>query len=158
MAAARRAVPSRSQHAVVELLRAANRCKTLFTHEIEPHGITGQQYNVLRILRGAGPEGVAMLTIAARMVERTPGITRIIDRLERENLVVRERLGGDRRRVHARITPKGLDILERLDRPVELATRAAIAGLTSSEIASLIGLLERIAGPARRGRRGRKQN
>jgi len=83
------------------LLRAADKLRTFFETICVPFDITNQQYNVLRILRGAEPEGLPTLTIAERMIERTPGITRMIDRLEAKGLVVREIRPDDRRCVHA---------------------------------------------------------
>src|SRR5919202_6306910 len=80
--------PARSAYAT--LLSAADRVRASFETVCARFDITAQQYNVLRILRGAGPEGLPTLTIADRMIERTPGITRIVDRLESNGLVVRE--------------------------------------------------------------------
>jgi MarR family transcriptional regulator, organic hydroperoxide resistance regulator len=113
---------------------------------VETHGITGQQYNVLRILRGAEPDGLPTLTIARRMIERAPGITRMIDRLEAKGLVARERRGEDRRCVHCRITRTGLELLRALDAPVSTAERAAFDVLTDREMANLTALLERVRG------------
>ena len=85
---------------------------------IEPYGITPQQYNVLRILRGAGAEGLPTLSIGERMIEQTPGVTRLVDRLERKGLVERTPCAKDRRRVFCRMTAKGLELLKELDDPV----------------------------------------
>src|SRR5947199_10599404 len=84
-----------------------------------------QQYNVLRILRGVGPRGLPTLTIAERMIERTPGITRMIDRLEAKGLVARETRPDDRRYVHCRITEEGLKLLRLIDGSVEEHNAAA---------------------------------
>ena len=111
---------------------------------VEPHGITGQQYNVLRILRGAEPDGIPTLTIARRMIERAPGITRMIDRLEAKGLVARERRGEDRRCVHCRITRKGLELLSALDASVSAAEREAFGALSDREMLQLTALLERV--------------
>jgi DNA-binding MarR family transcriptional regulator len=100
---------------------------------LEPYGVTQQQYNVLRILRGARPDGLCTLTIADRMLERTPGITRLIDRLEGKRLVVRVRSAEDRRQVWCRITPDGLRLLARLDRPVAELDRDVVAGLSRAD-------------------------
>src|SRR5437867_4356503 len=86
-----RPFPSRRQEAAVALLRTADRLRHLLTRWLEPAGITAQQYNVLRILRGALPGPLPTLEIAERMIERTPGITRLLDRLEAKRLVGRER-------------------------------------------------------------------
>jgi len=111
---------------------------------IEPHGITPQQYNVLRILRGAGPDGLPTLSIGERMIEQTPGVTRLVDRLERKTLVARTPCPKDRRRVFCRITQKGLDLLKELDDPVNRWDAQAVAVLPPSELDSLINLLDRV--------------
>ena len=135
---------SREQQAVVGLLRTADAIKRSLAHVIEPHGITPQQYNVLRILRGAAPEGLPTLTIGERMVEQTPGVTRLIDRLERKGLVARIPCPKDRRRVFCQITPKGLDLLEELDEPVNRWDAQTVSILPPSEVDSLIKLLDRV--------------
>ncbi len=139
----RHAAPQ-AKEAFVALVRTADRVLAASATTFEPYGITGQQYNVLRILRGAEPEGLLTLTIAERMIERAPGITRMIDRLEAKGLVARERCGVDRRCVYCRITKQGLDLLARLDQPVEESTRAAFAALNRQELEQLIALLERV--------------
>ena len=144
MAKRARPVASEAEDAFVTLMRAADRVRTALAAVFEPHGITVQQYNVLRILRGAEPEGLPTLTIADRMIERAPGITRMIDRLEAKKLVARERRGGDRRCVHCRITKHGLALLARLDEPVDEGDRAAFAALNQRELAQLVALLEQV--------------
>src|ERR1051326_91268 len=86
------------------LLSTADRIRTLFETVCAPFDITGQQYNVLRILRGAEPNGLPTLTVADRVIEKTPGITRMIDRLESKGLATREIRPHDRRCVYCRIT------------------------------------------------------
>ena len=135
---------SREQQAVLGLLRTADAIKRSLAHVIEPHGITPQQYNVLRILRGAGPDGLPTLTIGERMVEQTPGVTRLIDRLERKGLVERTPCPKDRRRVFCQITPKGLGLLEELDEPVNRWDAQTVSILPASEVDSLIKLLDRV--------------
>ena len=137
---------SREQQAVVGLLRTAEVLKRSLAHVIEPHGITPQQYNVLRILRGAGPDGLPTLTIGERMVEQTPGVTRLIDRLERKGLVGRTPCPKDRRRVFCRITPKGLELLKELDEPVNHWNAQTVSILPTSDVDSLITLLDRVRG------------
>ena len=135
---------SREQQATLGLLRTADAVKRSLAQVIEPHGITPQQYNVLRILRGAGPAGLPTLTIGERMVEQTPGVTRLVDRLERKGLVARTPCPKDRRRVFCRITEKGLELLTELDEPVNRWDAQAVAALAPSDLASLIGLLDRV--------------
>jgi DNA-binding MarR family transcriptional regulator len=149
--ARRKPVPA--EVALVALFAAADCVRVFVADVVGPHGITGQQYNVLRILRGAEPDGLPTLTIAQRMIERAPGITRMIDRLETKDLVERERRGGDRRCVHVRITRAGLGLLDRLDAPIRRADRAAFAALDDRELARLAALLERVRASHARGPR-----
>ena len=135
---------SREQQATLGLLRTADAVKRSLAQVIEPHGITPQQYNVLRILRGAGPAGLPTLTIGERMVEQTPGVTRLVDRLERKGLVARTPCPKDRRRVFCRITEKGLELLTELDEPVNRWDAQAVSALAPADLASLIGLLDRV--------------
>jgi MarR family transcriptional regulator, organic hydroperoxide resistance regulator len=121
----RKPFPSAGQEAAVTLMRTADVVRRMVGSAIERHGITVQQYNVLRILRGAGWEGLPTLEIAQRMIEQTPGITRLIDRLQSKKLVERERGSNDRRCVYCRITPAGMALLSGLDDPVRAATDAA---------------------------------
>jgi DNA-binding MarR family transcriptional regulator len=135
---------SREQQATLGLLRTADAVKRSLAQVIEPHGITPQQYNVLRILRGAGPDGLPTLTIGERMIEQTPGVTRLIDRLERKGLVARTPCAKDRRRVFCRMTPKGLDLLKELDDPINRWDAQAVSVLPPSELDLLVDLLDRI--------------
>jgi DNA-binding MarR family transcriptional regulator len=135
---------SMGSRAIIALWGSADRVRARLDALVEPRGITVQQYNVLRILRGAEPEGLPTLTVAERMIERAPGITRMIDRLEAKRLVGRERRGGDRRCVHCKITRAGLDLLGALDEPVTAADRAAFDALTDRELSQLMALLERV--------------
>lgn len=135
---------SREQEACLGLLRTADAVRRSLAQVIEPHGITAQQYNVLRILRGAGAEGLPTLTIGERMIEQTPGVTRLVDRLERKGMVSRAPCAKDRRRVFCRITNKGLDLLKELDEPVNRWDVQAVSVLPPSELDSLINLLDRV--------------
>jgi MarR family transcriptional regulator, organic hydroperoxide resistance regulator len=134
-------MPPLSQDAAVSLMRAADFVRRSVTCVLEPHDITAQQYNVLRILRGAGAEGLPTLEIAQRMIEQTPGITRLIDRLELKKLVLRERCPTDRRQVFCRITKEGLSLLARLDDPVRGAEKLALSALSSNQLRQLVELL-----------------
>jgi DNA-binding MarR family transcriptional regulator len=135
---------SREQQATLGLLRTADAMKRSLAQVIDPHGITPQQYNVLRILRGAGPDGLPTLTIGERMIEHTPGVTRLVDRLERKGLVERAPCPKDRRRVFCRITSKGLELLTDLDEPVNKWDTQALSVLQPSDLDSLITLLDRV--------------
>jgi len=136
--------PSLQQEAVVNILRTTAYLRRLGSRVFNQHGITAQQYNVLRILRGAGPAGLPTLDIAERMIEETPGITRLLDRLEAKKLVRRERPSDDRRQVLCYITKAGLDLLGKLDLPIENQGNDALQVLNDSELAELIRLLERV--------------
>jgi len=135
--------PSPEGMAYTTLLRVADKMSGYFERLFSSFEITGQHYNVLRILRGAEPDGLPTLTIAERLIERAPGITRMIDRLEAKELVRRESCAEDRRCVYCRITEKGLSLLERLDEPVQKANRAVFRGLNEEELKRLTALLDK---------------
>jgi DNA-binding MarR family transcriptional regulator len=135
---------TRAKTVVLELLRSADRIQRRGAALLEPFGITSQQFNVLRILRGARPDGLCTLTIAQRMIEQAPGITRLIDRLERKGLVRRVRSEDDRRQVWCRITAAGERLLARLDAPVEAFDRALVQGLSPADQERLAALLARV--------------
>src|SRR3954453_24042993 len=111
----RRPFQSAAHEAVVGLMRTADLVRRQMTAQIEPHGITLQQFNVLRILRGAGEDGLPTLEVADRMIEQAPGVTRLFDRLEAKELVRRQRCPKDRRQHLCWITAKGLAVLYKLD-------------------------------------------
>jgi DNA-binding MarR family transcriptional regulator len=135
---------SRRQEGVLGLLRTTDLLRRTLSRVVDPVGITLQQYNVLRILRGAGSEGLPTLEIASRMVEESPGITRLMDRLEAKKLVKRERCPRDRRQVLCWITPPGLALLDRLDRPLAEADDTLLAGLRNDEVDTLVRLLDAV--------------
>ncbi|MBL8861184.1 MAG: MarR family transcriptional regulator [Planctomycetes bacterium] len=145
--AIRQATPFRSvgQEAVVALLLAAERVKWPYQDLLAAQGdLTLQQYNVLRILRGAGAAGLATLEIAERMLERAPGITRLLDRLEDKGLIARERSSADRRQVTVRITRAGRDLLGELDAPFDRLDDQVLSELSQAEMRTLTRLLERL--------------
>ena len=135
---------SRGQEAMVALLKTADDIRHYFAHRLAPDGITLQQYNVLRILRGAGSDGLPTLDIAERMVERHPGVTRLVDRLIGKGLVERRRGVEDRRQVFCSITPEGLALLTRLDGEFEAGDRLIRAVLPGDDLTSLIERLDRV--------------
>ena len=135
---------SAGQEASIGLLRTADELRRYFSTILEPSGITTQQYNVLRILRGAGPEGLPTLEIAARMIEQTPGITRLVDRLEAKGLVSRERCPEDRRQVTCRITRPGLTLLGKLDPVVDAADERITGAMSEPDLRRLIRALEEL--------------
>jgi DNA-binding MarR family transcriptional regulator len=135
-------VHSRQHDAAVSILRTANYLDRFCSPVFEQHGITSQQFNVLRILRGAGLEGLPTLDVAEKMIEQAPGITRLLDRLEKKKLVRRERPSDNRRQVLCYITKPGLDLLQELDTPFRSKVNQALHRLDESEIEELVRLLE----------------
>jgi DNA-binding MarR family transcriptional regulator len=135
---------TKSQEAFLGLLRTTDLLRRLGTRRLEPFGITMQQYNVLRILRGAGPEGLPTLEVAERMVEQAPGVTRLLDRLEAKQLVSRERCPTDRRQVTCRIHAKGLALLSRLDPVMDALDDALGATLSQADLRALVRLLDQV--------------
>ena len=111
---------------------------------IEPSGLSAEQYNVLRILRGSAPEGLPTLEIASRMIQQTPGITRLLDKLEAKRLVKRERCPKDRRQVLCWITPAALALLAGIDAPLGRSEEESFEGLKTAEVRQLIDLLGRV--------------
>ena len=107
-------------------------------------GITPAQYNVLRILRGSHPESLTCSDIGNRLIDRTPDVTRLLNRLQKRKLIRRERAEHDRRVVEVNITPPGLELLERMDPAVSEATKRLGGGLSPDEHKLLSELLDRL--------------
>lgn len=129
------------------LLRTADVVRRYIARVLEPYGITPQQFNVLRILRGAnaaGTAGTPTLTIAERMIEEAPGITRLLDRLELKGMVRRQRCPEDRRQVLCHATPEALDLLSRIDGAMNEADDGALGTLSDEDRAQLIHLLDAV--------------
>ena len=129
------------------LLRTADVVRRYIARVLEPYGITPQQFNVLRILRGAnaaGADGIPTLTIAERMIEEAPGITRLLDRLEAKGMVRRQRCPEDRRQVLCHATPQALDLLARIDGAMDEADDTALGQLSEEDKTQLIRLLDAI--------------
>jgi DNA-binding MarR family transcriptional regulator len=135
---------SRAQEVTVALLRTTDMVRRKLSKVVEAEGITLQQYNVLRILRGAKGEPLCALEIRDRLIEETPGVSRLIDRLVAKSLVRRDRSSDDRRMLECFITGKGLDLLARLDDRVNQADADALGGLNTQMIDTLSELLSRI--------------
>jgi DNA-binding MarR family transcriptional regulator len=132
---------SPSHEALVSILRTAAVVQRHISQVVEGSGVTIQQYNVLRILRGAGTTGLPTLAIRDRMIEEAAGITRLLDKLESAGHVIRERSTPDRRQVLCQITPAGLRLLAELDEPVDAANNLALGMLDDAEKNSLVELL-----------------
>jgi DNA-binding MarR family transcriptional regulator len=111
---------------------------------LRPFALSVTQYNILRILRGAGTAGVTCKDIAARMITRDPDITRLLDRLERRSLLTRNRAKEDRRFVTIRITEEGLSLLQELDSPIADKQIAIMRHIPRGELGELIELLEHV--------------
>jgi DNA-binding MarR family transcriptional regulator len=138
----RRPFESQEQEVILDLLRTNDRIQIRFARLFREHGLTLSQYNVLRILRGEG-EPLPCLEIAQRMVAVVPGITGLIDRLEAVGLVGRSRSCEDRRVIYVTITDKALDLLSRLDKPVDDLHKQLLGHLTHDELKELVRLLEK---------------
>ena len=104
--------------------------------------LTATQYNVLRILRGAGPEGLACHGIGERMLTHDPDITRLLDRMEKRGWISRERQKDDRRVVKTRITPQGLALLKPLDQPMRDLHKRQFRHMLPARLKALYRLLE----------------
>jgi DNA-binding MarR family transcriptional regulator len=140
----RRPFQSVAHEAVVALMRTADLVRRQMAALVEPHGITLQQYNVLRILRGGGDEGVPTLQISERMIEHAPGVTRLLDRLEAKGLIRRQRCERDRRQHLCWIEPKGLALLDHIDARTSGAHEDSLKGLRQKDRATFIRLLDAI--------------
>ena len=133
---------SLEQEALLNLLRTADVLMRRIIAVLKPYGLSHSQYNVLRILRGAGEDGLACREIGDRMITHDPDITRLLDRLEARGLVTRTRDQQDRRIVMARVTAEGLRLLAQLDGPIEEVDRRPLEHLGESRLRALIALLE----------------
>ena len=138
----RRPFSTPAEEGVVALVRTADLLRRALAGVVEPHGITLQQYNVLRILRGSGTGGLPTLEIAGRMIEHAPGVTRLLDRLQAKALVRRQRSAEDRRQIRCWITPAGLDLLAHLDDAMLEGARGFMSPLAAPDLATFIGLLD----------------
>jgi DNA-binding MarR family transcriptional regulator len=124
------------------------RTAAVLTHAVsealKARGITGTQYNVLRILRGAGSSGLCRNEVRDRLVSQVPDVTRLLDRMEAAGLVVRERDDDDRRFVTTRNTPAGLELLEQLDQPVDALHRELLGHVSEADLRQLVELLAKV--------------
>lgn len=127
--------------AFLALLRVASRFEQEMSDLLRPHGITPTQYNVLRILRGATPGGLACNAVLDRLLTRDPDITRLLDRLERLGYVTRARDEQDRRVVITQVTPAGLELLHALDEPVKALHASQLGSLGPERLGQLSELL-----------------
>ncbi len=128
------------ESAFLDLLRTTDMLSRRPAQALKTEDLSATQYNVLRILRGA-PEGLTCGEIGNRMITRDPDITRLLDRLDKRGLISRRRGAKDRRMVLTRITPEGLALLTRLDRPVQEAHRRQLGHLGRERLRALSELL-----------------
>jgi DNA-binding MarR family transcriptional regulator len=142
----RPARPSPQERVFLAVVRAAGTLTARAADLVKRFGLTPAQYNVLRILRGAGPGGLMCSQISERMITRDSDITRLLDRLERSGWVARERQDTDRRTVVTSITNEGLALLGELDEPLAAHHRETFAALTPAELETLRRLLDTVGG------------
>jgi DNA-binding MarR family transcriptional regulator len=138
----RRPFASREEEAYLNLVRTTDLLTREVAAVLKPHQLSEAQYNVLRILRGAGPDGYACSEVGHRLVTRDPDVTRLLDRLEARALIARAREHTDRRVVTTRITTTGLALLDALDRPVREAVDRMLDHMSARQLTTLIDMLE----------------
>jgi DNA-binding MarR family transcriptional regulator len=126
------------------LLQAADSLGQEAEQLLKAAGLTGAQYNVLRILRGAEPEGLPCRGIGDRMISHDPDMTRLLDRLEKRALITRVRQTDDRRVIKTRITPQALSLLKTLDQPVRELHKHQFRHMSTGRLKLLFDLLEEI--------------
>jgi DNA-binding MarR family transcriptional regulator len=136
--------PTRQSEAALGLLRTAAIVEHAEQEALRPFGITGTQYNVLRILRGAGDTGLCGREVGERMITRVPDVPRLLERMEEAGLIRRERDADDRRHVIARITPHGLRVVDEVT-PVLVEVEARFFGhLEEDAIDALVSALDAV--------------
>jgi DNA-binding MarR family transcriptional regulator len=134
------------QEAVLNLFRTTDQLQIRFARLFRQFGLTPQQYNILRILRGEG-QPLPILEIAARMITVVPGITGLIDRLESAELVERKRCSEDRRVVYVAISAKALDLLRSIDEPLLVMHQQLLGHMSGEDLMLLSRLLEQARAP-----------
>jgi DNA-binding MarR family transcriptional regulator len=134
------------EHLFVALLKAADALGQQAEQLIRSAGLTGTQYNVLRILRGARPAGLACRAIGDRMISHDPDMTRLLDRMEKRGLIRRERQKDDRRVVKTHITSQGLELLKPLDQPMRELHKQQFRHMPATRVKNLVELLEQFCG------------
>ena len=128
----------------VALLETADTLAQEAEQLLKAAGLTGAQYNVLRILRGAEPKGLACRAIGDRMISHDPDMTRLLDRMEKHGLITRERQSDDRRVVKTRISAQGLSLLKTLDQPVRDLHKRQFRHMSAPRLKILSDLLEEV--------------
>ncbi len=133
---------SAEEEALLNLMRTTDCLSRVVQRTTREWGITATQYNVLRILRGAQPQGLTCSAIGTRMITADPDITRLLNRLKNLKLVRQQRDKDDRRVVWTHISEAGLDLLRQMDAKVRHMPKEMLGHLTASELAELTRLLE----------------
>ena len=139
---ARRGFDSLEQEAFLNLWRTYDRLRSLEDELFSRHELTPQQYNVLRLLRGEHPGTLPTLALASRLVSHAPDITRMLDKLESRGLIHRQRSPDNRRVVQVGISPEGLSLLKKLDKPVRKCHERQLGHLSAEDLRRLVSLLE----------------
>jgi len=132
------------EEAILSIARTAALIEHSGAEALKPFKLTITQYNVLRILRGAGHDGLCRNEVGERLVTKVPDVTRLLDRMEAGGLIVRERSATDRRLVATRITDKGLKLLEKIDRELPAIHARQIGHVGQKRLRELIALLEEV--------------
>jgi len=130
--------------AFIALQKAADKLAVQAEQLLKSNGLTGAQYNVLRILRGAEPQGLACSSVAERMISHDPDMTRLLDRMEKRHLITRQRQSDDRRVVKTRITSGGLELLKGLDPTVRELHKRQFAHIAAARVRTMADLLDEI--------------
>lgn len=137
----------RSSEALVSIMRTAAVLDHAVNDALKPHGITATQYNVLRILRGSGKRGLCGREVGERLISRVPDVSRLLDRMDAQGLMTRERDAADRRHVTARITPKGLRLLVQVQPALEEIERQRTEHVSPESLRALIETLDAVRQP-----------
>jgi DNA-binding MarR family transcriptional regulator len=132
------------EETTLNLARTTDLLTQRLSDVLKPAALSPTQYNILRILRGAGEEGASCKDISSRMVTRDPDVTRMMDRLETRGLITRGRAKEDRRVVTHRLTPDGLDVVNSLDEPIESLNQQLMEHMSRAKLRELIALLEEL--------------
>jgi DNA-binding MarR family transcriptional regulator len=129
-------------HALISLVEAAGQLERGVVDLLKSADLTAAQFNVLRILRGVGPDGATCGQVGERLIRHDPDVTRLLDRLDRRGLIARGRDAADRRIVRTRITRKGLALIARLDAPVDALHERQFGHLSERQLSDLRDLVE----------------
>jgi DNA-binding MarR family transcriptional regulator len=135
------------EEAILSIARTAALLEHVGAEALKPFDLTITQYNVLRILRGAGDSGMCRNAVGERLVTNVPDVTRLLDRMEASGLISRQRGGDDRRFVTTYITDKGLKLLEKIDRELPSIHARQLGHVSQKHLRDLIALLEEVRNP-----------